>query len=793
MPPICIIRMPAMLTVAIATHDRSKTLKRCLLALSAAQAPPGGWKLVVADDGSTDGTRAVVAEFADRLPLDYVYAPNRGKSAAINSIVPRLEGDVVVLCDDDILAPAGWLIAHRRLADDTPDYDVFGGCLLPEWEQEPESWLLRAVPSNTAFAITPDSVAEGPCEPDAVWGGNMSVRRSVFSEGFRYDPQLGPSARAGGRAMGEDYDLVRRLAAAGHRCWFSRKVAARHVIRPEQLKAPWLHARAESFGRGLGRVYGDGGAARALAAFAREAAGLLVAGCRRLAPGRQSRVRAGWDFHRSRGALRQLAADLAGRAWRRGGPAASRSRPAEPIVPPRREDGVGLSVVIASFGRPAGLDRLLTLLRPQVEGRARRRVIVVGDASQDRAGAEVLGRHRRFVDCVAAPKDGGPAAARNLGAARADQDFLVFIDDDCEPPPYWLDWLASVIAENPDVDAVAGTTRQLPSPGAGALVRSRPTAAANLAVRRALFEAVGGFDETMSTRGDRDLADRLARRGAILQVEPSWYVSRRMTGPPAPSSTRRLLAALRGSVKTVVLCLRHAQRALLMGEEPELIIIVPYRQRAENLRRFVPFMHRFLRDVKHRIVVIEQAGSGLFNRAKLLNVGFQLYQERHAYFCFHDVDMLPESAACDYSYPVAPTHLAAYCSQFDYQLLPSFFGGVVLVNRRDFQRVNGCSNRYWGWGGEDDDLRRRFDQTWTIPRRRRLGRYHCIERLACGHPMAHEEAKRRGNPRYGKNRAHLGSGKALPYDPSSDGLSDLRYEHVETTVEDGYVRHVVLV
>ena len=121
--------------------------------------------------------------------------------------------------------------------------------------------------------------------------------------------------------------------------------------------------------------------------------------------------------------------------------------------------------------------------------------------------------------------------------------------------------------------------------------------------------------------------------------------------PHSLTATARSLVILL-NIKTYVRALasvfRFSMMRLPIKQKEELIIVVPFRNREDNLKQFVPHMNAFLKDIKHRIVVIEQTEDSLFNRAKLLNVGFCLYQHRRAYFCFHDVDLLPESALCDY-------------------------------------------------------------------------------------------------------------------------------------------------
>ena len=138
----------------------------------------------------------------------------------------------------------------------------------------------------------------------------------------------------------------------------------------------------------------------------------------------------------------------------------------------------------------------------------------------------------------------------------------------------------------------------------------------------------------------------------------------------------------------------------------KLGVIVPYREREEHLERFIEHFIEFMSDKKinYQIFVIEQYDLKLFNRGRLLNIGYKIaIQNGCDYVCFHDVDMLPEEA--DYSYSMKPTHLASQLSNYNYGMpYDEYFGGVTLFNKYDFEVVNGYSNEYLGWGYEDDDL-----------------------------------------------------------------------------------------
>jgi hypothetical protein len=135
----------------------------------------------------------------------------------------------------------------------------------------------------------------------------------------------------------------------------------------------------------------------------------------------------------------------------------------------------------------------------------------------------------------------------------------------------------------------------------------------------------------------------------------------------------------------------------------KLGVIVPYRNRYEHLQEFKKSMVKYLesKNIDFKIIIVEQDNAKLFNRGMLCNIGFiEAQKENCDYIVIHDVDMIPVDV--DYSYSNVPVHLATDDIPFE-----SYFGGMALFPTDVFEKINGFSNLYWGWGFEDDDLRYR--------------------------------------------------------------------------------------
>ncbi|KAM7539068.1 hypothetical protein Aperf_G00000054269 [Anoplocephala perfoliata] len=155
----------------------------------------------------------------------------------------------------------------------------------------------------------------------------------------------------------------------------------------------------------------------------------------------------------------------------------------------------------------------------------------------------------------------------------------------------------------------------------------------------------------------------------------------------------------------------------------KIIIVVPYRNRKQDLLAFLLHMIPYFRyqGKKIEILIAEQNGTRPFNRAKLFNAAIREIKKssiedednrlaNSTCFAFHDVDKLPENLDVPYSCVEGPYQLMRLrtCDSGSYAAYPNFLGGVTMFSMEQLEKINGASNSFEGWGGEDDDLRKRI-------------------------------------------------------------------------------------
>ncbi|XP_035280921.1 beta-1,4-galactosyltransferase 1 isoform X1 [Anguilla rostrata] len=145
----------------------------------------------------------------------------------------------------------------------------------------------------------------------------------------------------------------------------------------------------------------------------------------------------------------------------------------------------------------------------------------------------------------------------------------------------------------------------------------------------------------------------------------------------------------------------------------KVAIIIPFRNRDEHLKFWLYYLHPILQrqQLDYGVYIINQHGDEVFNRAKLLNVGYMEALKDYDYDCFvfSDVDLIPMDDRNIYSCFSQPRHLSVSMDKFRFRLpYNQYFGGVSSMSKQQFLRINGFPNNYWGWGGEDDDIYNRL-------------------------------------------------------------------------------------
>ena len=158
--------------------------------------------------------------------------------------------------------------------------------------------------------------------------------------------------------------------------------------------------------------------------------------------------------------------------------------------------------------------------------------------------------------------------------------------------------------------------------------------------------------------------------------------------------------------------------------ENKALVLVTLRDRDTHWRVFKLYMETWYPELT--IAVIQQADSNVWNKGLLYNTGYALLAQDYDYVILHDIDFLPVLGKVDYGSCEIPCMIAGEASQFNYQLYyPEFFGGVIVCSKEHYETVNGFSNKFRGYGGEDDGLRLSFNEK-SISTGVKMGRFECF-------------------------------------------------------------------
>ncbi len=212
-------------SVVVCSYNGSKTIRQTLEALQRVDYPD--YEVIVVDDGSTDATPQIAAEYPVRL----VSQKNLGLSGARNTGAGFSQGEIIAYIDDDAYPDRDWLrfLVWTYL---TTDYAAVGGPNVTPPEDPPVAMAVGHAPGHATHVLVSDTEAEH------IPGCNMSFRRAAIERIGGFDSRF--------RAAGDDVDACWRVNTSGMRIGFSHAAMVWHHRR-SSIRAYWK--QQQGYGR----------------------------------------------------------------------------------------------------------------------------------------------------------------------------------------------------------------------------------------------------------------------------------------------------------------------------------------------------------------------------------------------------------------------------------------------------------------------------------------------------------------------------------------------------------------
>jgi len=230
------------LSVIVPTRDRAESLRHLLASLGRLNPPAVPFEIVIADNGSTDETPRLLAEWRTAAPGRVVVRVNeQGKSRALNAAIAASRGQLLAFLDDDVEVDPAWLAEVWEYFTRRDVVAAQGSVLWPdEATSDPE---LYALLDRYRTIVHLDLDNDAP--RTKLTGANMAVRRHTLGVVGVFNEKLGPGAAG----LSEDNELADRIRAHGGRIGYMSKARVTHEIDRSRLTEEYFREYHRRQGR----------------------------------------------------------------------------------------------------------------------------------------------------------------------------------------------------------------------------------------------------------------------------------------------------------------------------------------------------------------------------------------------------------------------------------------------------------------------------------------------------------------------------------------------------------------
>ena len=215
-------------SVLIPSFQRPDKLALCLHSLASQTSLPN--EVIVVWQGDDMTTRNSVEQLRHTLPysLKLLHCSETGVVPAENTALDAAKGEIILLCDDDVVTPPDWIARHLSFYSDPKIGAVGGpannyspdGSLFPKRKKQPTgqlAWYGKCY--GNMYDQVEEWLSRSPIDVDHLVGYNISLRRCAFE---RFESHLKPYWQM------FELDVCLQVKAQGYRVVFDFANVVQH-------------------------------------------------------------------------------------------------------------------------------------------------------------------------------------------------------------------------------------------------------------------------------------------------------------------------------------------------------------------------------------------------------------------------------------------------------------------------------------------------------------------------------------------------------------------------------------